>query len=169
MNHRIVALLLAFVFPLFASAQPTEVAKATLEKLVDAIRTGDAGTVVNLTHPKVHGMVGGREKMLAALTETFRSARNTGHKLDQIVVGQPSPLGRDGKQIFVFFPYVGVSSNNEISTTIEAFYLGVSEDSGLNWKFVDGSRMDQRNIKMFIPSYSGQPPLPSTRRTTERK
>jgi hypothetical protein len=169
MNLRIGILLLALICPLLAYAQPAEVALATLQRLVEAVRTGDAETVVNLTHAKVHEMAGGREKMLIILTETFQSAKNAGHKLDQVVIGQPSSFGRNGKQLFIFVPYIGRSRNNERSTTIEAFYLGISEDSGASWRFVDGSRMGQQNIKIFIPSYSGQPPLPSTKHTTERR
>lgn len=170
MNRQIVRLLLILLIcPRFAYAQPTVEALATLQRLVDAVRMGDAKAVVNLTHPKVHELAGGREKMLSVLTETLQSAKITGHKRDRVVIGKPSALGRDGKQIFFFVPYVGVSSNNERSATIEAFYLGISADDGDTWRFVDGSRMDQQTIKLFIPSYSGEPPLPRTKHMVERR
>ena len=114
MNRRIATVLFTFILPLLAHAQPTEVAMANVKKLLQAVSTGDADTVVNLTNGKLHQMLGGREKMIATLTETFRSAQRAGHKLNQFSVGQPSPLGRDGKQIFLFIPYVGTFSNNEI-------------------------------------------------------
>jgi len=161
-------LILALICPGFAYAQPTSEALSTVQRLLEAVRTGEAITVVNLTHPKVHELAGGREKMLSLLTETFRSAKAAGHKLDKVVIGKPSALGRDGEQVFLFVPYIGVSSNKERSTTIEAFYLGISADSGQTWRFVDGSRMDQNNIKLFIPSYSGTPPLPRTKHTIEQ-
>lgn len=162
-------LLLALIYPGLAFAQPTTEALATAQKLLEAVRTGDAKGVVNLTHSKVHELVGGREKMQSLLTETFRSARIAGHKLDRVVLGQSSEIGRDGKNIFLFIPYTGVSSNSGHSTTIEAFYLGISADAGNTWKFVDGSRLNQQNIKLFIPSYSGEPPLPTTKHTYERR
>lgn len=162
-------LLLALICPGFAYAQPTAEALATVQRLLEAVRKGEARTVVNLTHPKVHELVGGREKMLSVLTDAFQSAKIAGHKLDQVVIGQPSAIGRDGEQVFLFVPYIGVSSNKERSTTIEAFYLGISADAGDTWRFVDGSRMDQQNIKLFIPSYSGTPPFPRTKHTVERR
>lgn len=169
--HRQIAriLLIILICPGLAYAQPTAEALSTLQKLVDAVRIGDAKAVVNLTHPKVHELAGGCEKMLSVLTETFQSAKINGHTLDRVVVGKPSALGRDGKQIFLFVPYVGVSSNNERSAKIEAFYLGISADDGDTWRFVDRSRMDQQTIKLFIPSYSGEPPLPRTKHTVERR
>lgn len=170
MNRKMARLLfIALIIPGFAYASPTAKALATMQRLVDAVRIGDAKAVVNLTHPKVHELAGGREKILSVLTETFLSAKITGHTLDRVVIGKPSALGRDGKQIFLFVPYIGVSSNNERSTTIEAFYLGISADDGDTWRFVDGSRMDQQTIKLFIPSYSGEPPLPRTKHTVERR
>lgn len=162
-------LLLSLIFPGFAFAEPTAEALTTVHSLLEAVRIGEAKAVIDLTHPKVHELTGGRQKLLSVLTETFRSAKIAGHKLDQVVIGQPSALGRDGKQVFLFIPYIGVSSIKERHTTIEAFYLGISADAGNTWRFVDGSRMDQQNIKLFIPSYSGDPPLPRTKHTVERR
>lgn len=164
-----IPLLLAMLFPLLTYAEPVDVALVTVKQLVQAVRAGNAETVVDLTHAKVHEMLGGREKMLATLSETFGLARAAGHKLSKVEIGQPSSLGHDGKRLFLFIPYISVAGSNQQTTTIEAFYLGISEDNGASWKFVDGSRMDQQSVKIFIPSYSGQPALPSVRRITERK
>jgi hypothetical protein len=40
-------------------------------------------------------------------------------------------------------------------TTGKAFFLGISDDAGISWKFVDGQKITQDNIKMFIPGYDG--------------
>lgn len=168
MTMRVRLLFLAILFPILAHAEPAQVALFTLKRLVEAVRTGNSETVVELTYPKVHEMLGGREMMLTTLSQTFEAARSAGHTLRQVVIGKPSSIGNDGKRLFIFFPYIGVSGGNGSTTTIEAFYLGISEDNGNSWKFVDGSRMDQRAVKIFIPSYSGHPALPKIKHTTER-
>lgn len=169
MTFRAQILAIGLLVPLLAHTESVDLALVTLKKLVEAVRTGSAETVVELTHPKVHEMVGGRETMLATLSQTFESSKAAGHRLQRVEIGKPSALGRDGRRVFIFFPYIGLSGGNENTTTIQAFYLGISDDNGGSWKFVDGSRMDQRSVRIFIPSYSGQPALPSVKHTTERK
>lgn len=167
---RLAALLTAAVlFPVCTFAQPAETAMATVRKLVNAVRGFDAQTVVDLTDPEVHELMGGRDKMLAALTTTFKAAKDSGNRLERVELGVPSTLGRDGRNLFLFVPYNATSSNRERSTTIQAFYLGKSADNGATWRFVDGSRIDQQSILLFLPAYRGEPPLPGTKHVTERK
>ena len=68
MSYIMRMLILALICPGFAYAQPTSEALSTVKRLLEAVRTGEAITVVNLTHPKVHELAGGREKMLSLLT-----------------------------------------------------------------------------------------------------
>ncbi|MCK7494823.1 MAG: hypothetical protein MZW92_29710 [Comamonadaceae bacterium] len=95
--------------------------------------------------------------------------KSAGHNPDEAKLGQPSALGRDGEQFFVFVPYIAVSGNKDRTTTIEAFYLGISSGTSNAWTFVDGSRINSQNIKLFIPSYSGNPPLPQTKHTVVQR
>lgn len=65
MSYIMRMLILALICPGFAYAQPTSEALSTVKTLLEAVRTGEAITVVNLTHPKVHELAGGRENALA--------------------------------------------------------------------------------------------------------
>jgi hypothetical protein len=42
--------------------------------------------------------------------------------------------------------------------TAKVFFIGVSEDSGVSWKFVDGQQITKDTIGHVIPGYVGQLP-----------
>jgi hypothetical protein len=45
-----------------------------------------------------------------------------------------------------------------------SYFIGRSADGGVSWHFVDGGSLDADQIRIVIPSYDGQPPLPSVTR-----
>jgi hypothetical protein len=42
--------------------------------------------------------------------------------------------------------------------TAKSFLIGVSEDSGVSWKFVDGQQVTKDTVGHVIPGYVGQLP-----------
>lgn len=45
------------------------------------------------------------------------------------------------------------------------YFIGVSGNGGLSWKFVDGRAVTQRNAHLIIGGYQGNPPLPPVDRS----
>jgi hypothetical protein len=41
------------------------------------------------------------------------------------------------------------------NTLSKASFIGVSDDSGVSWKFVDGQKTTPENIGQIIPGYGG--------------
>ncbi|MGC1388435.1 MAG: hypothetical protein WA807_10545 [Steroidobacteraceae bacterium] len=41
------------------------------------------------------------------------------------------------------------------NTLSKAFFIGISEDNGVSWKFVDGQKTTPENIGSIIPGYGG--------------
>jgi hypothetical protein len=41
-----------------------------------------------------------------------------------------------------------------------AYFVGRSVDGGGSWQFVDGAGMSAGQIRVLIPTYEGEPPLP---------
>jgi hypothetical protein len=86
--------------------------------------------------------------------ENIKLVHGETERFDLGVAG--SPFHGDGKQ-YIFIPYqeTMVIQGQRYSQT--AYFIGVSEDAGVSWKFIDGIGFSEKNIRTVIPSYGGGP------------
>ncbi len=98
----------------------------------------------------------------AELNVSFENIRYAQGKTEQFELGMPgAPFAGDAKQ-YIFIPYQETMNVQGQMYSQTAYFIGVSEDEGLSWKFVDGTGFTEKNIREIIPSYAGGP-LPPTR------
>lgn len=159
-------LLAALAFPA-AARDAASLALEQARRLAAAATALDADTVISLTSPRVYELSGDAAQARARVKAVFEDIKADGlsHELDlrtmeSVQVRSPAPLLRSGKRLAAFLPYEGVERSIQGRVRVTAFYLGLSEDAGKTWRFVDGARLDGRSIKLFLPSYGGTPPLP---------
>jgi len=152
-----------------AACAPPEV---TARRLAKAIVERRADVVVELTHPLVYKTEGERKAMLDQLRGAYASS-STHHgfvhdmgvrTLEAVQVGVPGAMFQDARVWAVFVPYSAVEVSAAGHTKVQAFYLGLSDDRCKSWRFIDGAAMNETNIRAFLPSYAGKPPLPARRR-----
>lgn len=96
-------------------------------------------------------------ELRAQLNVSFENIRVAQGKTERFDLGAAgSPFSGDGKQ-YIFVPYreTMIVQGQRYSQT--AYFIGVSEDQGLSWKFVDGIGFSLKNIRTVIPSYAGGP------------
>jgi len=131
-----------------AACAPPEV---TARRLAKAIVERRADVVVELTHPLVYKTEGERKAMLDQLRGAYASS-STHHGFVHDM----------GVRTLEAVQAVEVSAAGH--TKVQAFYLGLSDDRCKSWRFIDGAAMNETNIRAFLPSYAGKPPLPARRR-----
>jgi hypothetical protein len=131
-------------------------ASRDVARLAACMKALDAACANSLTYTRVfeeHGI--SRDKIYQAVTnlyEQLKSVRGTFARLDLKAFWTPFVVrGR----IYIFIPYSGLikSPTRNVSTT--SFFIGVSEDAGNSWKFIDGQKVTPDNIDMIIPGYNG--------------
>ncbi len=102
------------------------------------------------------------QSVRAELNVSFENIRYAGGKTERLDLGVPdAPFAGDNRQ-YIFIPYQETMNVQGQKYSQTAYFIGVSEDGGMSWKFVDGTGFTQKNIREIIPSYAGGP-LPPTR------
>ena len=98
----------------------------------------------------------------AELNVSFENIRYAQGKTERLDLGTTgTPFSGDGKQ-YIFIPYQERMNVQGEVYSQTAYFIGVSEDEGRSWKFVDGIGFSEKTIRQVIPSYGGGP-LPPRR------
>lgn len=158
----LVALLAAS--PLLAAADtPADRAAAQAMQLVERMKNFDSEGAADLTYTRFLERMGIDPAMpRQASAQLNEQLKAVGARYTRFELGEPrQPFAGDG-QLYVFIPYVQEMEARGKRRVQEAFFIGVSDDQGQSWKFVDGAAATPQNIKAVIPSYGGAP-LPPKR------
>ena len=131
-------------------------------RLVACMKSFDSACVNSLTYTKVFEDRGisrvQLEQRVADLYQKLKSMHATYSRFD---LDAPWPPFIASGRNYVFVPYNMTLETGEQRASSKSFLIGVSEDSGISWKFVDGQRFTQDNIGMIVPGYTGDK-LPPT-------
>ena len=96
-------------------------------------------------------------ELRAQLNVSFENIKVANGKTERLELGAAgAPFSGDGK-LYVFIPYHETMSIQGQVYSQTAYFIGVSEDEGVSWKFIDGSGFSEKNIREVIPSYGGGP------------
>ena len=103
----------------------------------------DWETTLRYTHPKLIERLGGREAMLKYLKEQMSTVN---FKLISLTVSDPTTPSRSGNQLWVVVPQKGVFKVDRETFEQATYMVGISEDAGKNWWFVDGLGIQQLGL-----------------------
>jgi len=94
-------------------------------------------------------------ELRAELNASFENLRFVQSRTERFDLGTPgTPFAGDGK-LYIFIPYQETMLIKGQRYSQTAYFIGVSEDQGATWKFVDGIGFSEKNIRSLIPSYAG--------------
>jgi len=128
-------------------------------RLVSCMRVFDAACANSLTYTKVleeHGI--SRSELEKAVTNLYGNMKSTRTAYSRFDLEAPwSPFVKGGRS-YVFVPYNAVLEGNGRRMSAKGYFIGVSEDSGVSWKFVDGQQITNDTIGHVIPGYVGKLP-----------
>src|SRR6185503_9305673 len=137
--------------PTVAEAYPNLTAQA--RELEEALARKDYAKVIDLTHPKVVEVGGGREKLLAAMNSEMKSMEAEGVTLLSSTASPASQFVSDAGGIYAVVPVTTkIKAQGGIFQT-EGSLIGVSTDGGQNWTFVDATGKDQTELKKVLPNF----------------
>jgi hypothetical protein len=125
-------------------------------QLVACMKVFDSICANSLTYTKVfedHGIPRFQlDQRVGDLYQKLKSMHATYVRFDLDVPWSPFIAG--GRN-YIFIPYNMILETDEQRASLMSFFIGVSEDSGVSWKFVDGQSATQGNIGTIIPGYAG--------------
>jgi hypothetical protein len=125
-------------------------------RLVECMKTLDATCTNSLTYTRPfeeHGI--SRDQLDRAVNDLYQKMKSVHGSYSHFNVSAPWPPFASRGRRYIFIPYQALlkSPARDVSTT--SFFVGVSEDDGASWKFVDGQKITSENIGMIIPGYGG--------------
>lgn len=134
--------------------------KALFTTMINSLYAGQAEPSLNLTHPKIIAMMGGREAAERTMAGVIEKMRAAGMKLESLVIA-PEPVFYQGKEHL----HVIVESTIIISLPAQrmesrAFRLGILLNDG--WRFAEGSRLTPAMMTLLFPDFPAGVKLPET-------
>src|SRR6266536_2232487 len=130
-------------------------------ELSEAFGRKDYARFVDLIHPKVIEMAGGRERMIAEMTKELKQMEDEGVVVLSTTCGEPTQFLRDGSAtLYAVLPLTLKTRAQAGVFQTESSMIAVSSDGGANWKFIDASGKDQGELKKLIPGAADKLILP---------
>jgi hypothetical protein len=138
--------------PMATSSYPNLAIQA--KQLETALATKDYAKVIDLTYPKVVEVGGGREKLLARMTNEMQTMEAEGVVLLSSTASAPSQYVSDANGIYAVVPVTTKIKATDGIFQTEGSLIGISTDGGQNWTFFDATGKDQTELKKILPNLS---------------
>lgn len=144
----------------FNRAEALKTLQDQAHELGHAIVAGDNEKMVDGTHPKIVALAGGREQMIRLLELTAKGMQSAEGSIQDVQFEEPSGLEEGGDQLFGIVPFTLEIMVGQVHSSRKSFFLGVSNDGGDNWKFVEAGQINSAKVKDFFPNYPEKLQLP---------
>lgn len=128
--------------------------KAQAQELADAMVRDDFEKTVDLTYPRLIGLLGGREAAIAGMQQESSEMLSDNMQLVSNTVGEPRDFVQVGNETYAIVPSTMTIRVPEGTLVGEAFMIGISTDGGQNWTFVDsgGGNTNMKLLKDLFPA-----------------
>ena len=123
--------------------------KKLVDRMMDATIKGDYEAVIGLTHPAAVKHLGGKKEALETVKTAMGALKAQGIEIRSLKAGDPSTPVTAGKTVFIFVPTALELKSPQGKVTGTSYVLGVSEDQGKTWAFVEGTAGEESIRKMF--------------------
>lgn len=114
-----------------------------------AFNRGDVETVMNITHPAVFRLYGGREVVEQVTRTAFAQLQQLGVKFLSTVFGEPSPAYFAGKEIVCFVPRTSIIQINGKIIRSQAYWVAARPIDATEWKFIDGAGIEHNREALW--------------------
>jgi hypothetical protein len=134
--------------------------KEQAELMGKLLLSKDFKSFAKYTYPKILDMLGGEEKMIATLENGSKEMEAQGMGILSVTVGEPSAIITAGKELQCTLPETLEMKvpNGKLKT--KSTLIGISNDNGKNWYFIDTSGKDIKTLQQALPNLSGELVIP---------
>lgn len=137
--------------------------------------SGDGKTYVQYIHPKTF------ERRSGSKEETIKQIEKTKGAIEKVekLLGEPFEIDpkfttratflQTEKHEFAIIPVKIVTDSGFATVEVSNFILGIREGEQTEWKYMDGSKLDQRAIHDYFSDFPIDQPLPQVKTKTKQK
>ena len=145
------SLLLAIAPACASAADPTTAISRDAQACADALMNGDLEGVVAYTHPRIVEMIGGTDAMVAIIKQGIEKMKRDGVSFSSVSLGAASKAREIGGWLTSIVPQTIVMQVPGGTLTTESALLGISENGGANWVFVDLGPISKAQLQQAFP------------------
>lgn len=120
----------------------------------------DYASFLKYSHPSVIRMMGGKEKMLADTTESFKAFEDEGVTFLNVTFTSPAKILESEGELQTTFTQMIEMKVPGGKVTAYARVIALSKDSGANWYFIDATEHTLEEMQRLIPSLHNDLVLP---------
>lgn len=143
--------------------------KQEAEKCAKALLTGDYETLADYTHKRVVAGLGGKKEMAATVKASMSEWQKNGIAIVAATVGQPQEPRKIGSWLVTLVPQHIVMKVPAGRAHQDSHLMGISEDAGKTWVFVDVGPISQEQLVEVFPELDGKITLPPKKKPEIRK
>lgn len=140
--------------------------KEQADKCASSLLTEDYETFAACTHKRVIAAMGGKENMIASLKKSLAQMKSQGIEFLEVSLDQPEKPKNIGTWLVTLVPQHLVLKIPNGRLLKDGHLLGISEDKGGNWTFVDISDISPEQLSQLFPELANKLSLPAKKRPT---
>jgi hypothetical protein len=149
------------------SQDPTaDTVKALVRKMVNATAEGDYKTVIEMTHPKLVEMMGGKEKALSEVGKAMEMIKNAGMVFTVKEIDTPT-LAKKKNELYSVTTYGMQIRGRGKKITLKSAIVGVSSDGGKAWKFINLDKEGEQGVRDMMPDLPKELKIPKQEQKVE--
>jgi hypothetical protein len=163
MRRFILSVACVLSFACAAAAQDTAAIKSIqddVSNLLLAVQKQDSKTILDLTHPRVFEISGGRDKLEAALVMVFKQWQDAGMAFKSVEFPAPPTFHKGTESEYVVVPTHTVVTVSGKTIDARGFQLGARKIGESKWGFVDGAKLSKEVLALLFPDFPKDIALP---------
>jgi hypothetical protein len=152
MDKKIWTLILILTFSFAFAQTENENLNDQLGKMKKLFLVEDFENFANYTYPKVIEMMGGKSNMIKATKEGMSQMKNDGFSIIDLNFKNPSEFLKKGNELQCTITQIIVMKTPSGKIESEYTLIGISNDNGQNWTFIDTSGKDKETMLKYFPN-----------------
>ena len=168
--RRLFLILILALVPAFAFADDVSATmKQEAEKCVKALVAPDFDAFIVYSHKRVIDGMGGKEGLIGTLKRGMEQMKAQGISIEKVTVGEPDKLQKIDGWLVGLIPEKLVMKVPGGTLEQESHLLGISEDEGKKWVFVDAGGVPKAQLEQIFPEIVGKIEVPARKQPVMKK
>lgn len=140
--------------------------KNQAQQCATAMLSNDYETAVRFMHKRLVASRGGKQAIVTALKRDMAETASKGYKLLEVKVGEPEQPRKIGAWTISLVPERITMKVPGGTLKHDSHMLGISEDDGTTWVFVETGGMTDARLVQVFPEFAGKFSLPKPKEPT---
>ncbi|WP_320815579.1 hypothetical protein [Flavobacterium sp.] len=152
MNKKIWILILTITSSLAFAQTENENLNSQLGEMKNIMLNGNYEKIADYTYPRVIEMMGGKSNMAKVTRQSMDKIKNDGFSIIDLNYKKPSEFLKKNNELQCSLTQVIVMKTPRGKIESEYTLIGISNDNGQNWTFIDTSGKDKETMLKYFPN-----------------